>query len=112
MDEKTLTALRGSIAKWEGIVRGDMDDNGPANCPLCQEFIKGECLGCPVADCAEASYCRESPYEEYCAYLDSFSYALEDGAVPRQEEVTRLAQAELDFLRGLLPTEEKQNEQE
>lgn len=87
MDEKTLTALKGSIAKWEGIVAGTMEDNGPDNCPLCKEFYHLNCKGCPVATDTAMSGCEGTPY-----------YYYEEG-----DESEDIAKAELDYLRSLLP---------
>ena len=39
MNRKTLTALKGSIKKWEKIVAGTGSDNGYQNCPLCALFV-------------------------------------------------------------------------
>src|SRR6202046_5807636 len=96
MDEITLTALKGSIAKWEAIVAGTDTDRGGDNCPLCQMFYKPSgphyitCNGCPVSDATGQSHCDGSPYEWY--YI---------GKSP--EELKIVAAAELDFLRSLLP---------
>jgi hypothetical protein len=106
MNTETLIALRGSIAKWEGIVAGTMVDEGRHNCPLCQKFNKdlrkeeggnyGTCEGCPVAAATGSPLCDQSPYE---AYADAILGEDDLSA----EELTALAQAELDFLKSLLP---------
>ena len=88
MDKRTLTVLKGSIKKWEGIVAGTIEDKGIENCPLCKEFYDDDCEGCPVADRTGQIHCLGSPYEEYCL-----------GSNSKQQS----AQAELDFLRSLLP---------
>lgn len=92
MDAKTLKALRGSIKKWEGIVAGTMEDYGEDNCPLCKLFLKQNCEGCPVYARTHHEGCYETPYRETLKA---------DG----KEEYDRLAQAELDFLKSLLPTD-------
>lgn len=104
MPEVTLTALRGSIAKWEAIVDGTGIDDGCNNCPLCQKF-NGEvlgrddgppeedhegawvCRGCPVAMATNRDHCGGSPYTSYCVDGKTSSRAL----------------AELNFLKSLLP---------
>lgn len=104
MDEKTLTALKGSIAKWEAIVAGKGEDAGADNCPLCQlfHFSKGgkknpvKCGGCPVREATGQMGCGGSPYDEYENMSngdDSDDYESIEGA----------AAAELAFLRSLLP---------
>lgn len=89
MDEKTLTALKGSIAKWEAIVAKTGDDKGAKNCPLCQLFNTenhGEnecCIGCPVHAHTGKRWCNGTPYRGH----------------PTPES----SRAELDFLKSLLP---------
>ena len=98
MDKRTRTALEGSIAKWEAIVAGTGTDEGIDNCPLCQVFFyeqdaSGElCEGCPVKEKTGQTGCEGSPYEDW----REIPYIYGD-------EAKRLAQAELDFLRSLLP---------
>lgn len=117
MDDKTLTALQGSIKKWEQIVNGDGFDNGADNCPLCVMFNYVEadepewaldgCFGCPVAEHVQESGCMRTPYEEWAEYTYHHKVTLEAGVMVRKvvdEESKRLAQCELDFLRALLPS--------
>jgi hypothetical protein len=103
MDADTLTALRGSIAKWRAIVDGTGVNEGSANCPLCQKFNSiclghsgpCRCFGCPVFKDTAEHGCLGSPYD---AYADAESDTDED-----QELMKNLAQAELTFLISLLP---------
>jgi hypothetical protein len=95
MDAATLEALKGSIAKWEGIVAGTTRDDGADNCPLCALFntddydrIENACEGCPVQKSAGIGFCMQTPYYAY-----------------RHLKTTEAAQAELDFLRSLLPAD-------
>lgn len=98
MNKQTRTALEGSIAKWEAIVAGTGTDEGIENCPLCKVFYferdaTGElCAGCPVKEETGQAGCEGSPYDEWRDIFDE-----DDG------DIKRLAQAELDFLRSLLP---------
>lgn len=102
MDERTLTALKGSIAKWESIVAGKGEDQGFHNCPLCKEFygldFKNRCRGCPVSDETGESNCGDSPYDEWAELMDQFNT---NRAV--HPPLVDAAKAELDFLRSLLP---------
>lgn len=108
MDAATLEALRGSIAKWEGIVAGTTEDLGPQNCPLCIKFRNGKsthvkCDGCPVRERTGRNGCSESPYDDYEKYFED----VELGDVDFEEVVARsLAKDELDFLKSLLPKEQ------
>lgn len=118
MDKRTYEALLGSITKWESIVAGFLKNKGAHNCPLCKMFndsFSNECAGCPVKDKTGAPYCIDSPYKEYeeredyfistfdIVFLDLNDKRLTD---EQKKELRSLAQAELDFLRSLLPTEE------
>lgn len=102
MDPETLEALKGSIAKWEGIVSGTMHDEGADNCALCQRFhacfrtIPGECCqGCPV-NAVSGRGCDNTPYAHWgMMEIDRVS----------TDEHRDAAQAELDFLKSLLPKE-------
>jgi hypothetical protein len=100
MDEETLWALRGSIQKWEKIVDGTGTNDGAANCPLCLKFntalnggTKCHCFGCPVFASTGQHGCSGSPYEAY----------EEAECEVDEEELQPLAEAELDFLKSLLP---------
>ena len=95
MTEKTLTALKGSIKKWEKIVAGTGTDEGWSNCPLCQLFY-GEprnCNGCPVKEKTHLSACVCTPYTKF--------------ATARQRKDVsgsrKYAKEELKFLKSLLP---------
>lgn len=114
MDDKTLDALKGSIAKWEGILAGTVEDYGTDNCPLCQVFYNhdGEwinrCVGCPVSEKAGERFCQNTPYSD----LENLEDSEDDendglgwlGHIENEQQ-RGLVQAELDFLRSLLPAD-------
>lgn len=119
MDDRTLEALKGSIAKWEAVVAGTGKDDRSENCPLCRLFINepkrasdddhivGYCHGCPVVEAVSNDGCRDTPYAEWSAHHKR-DHAQPFGplsVVTDCAECTRLAQAEIDFLRGLMPAE-------
>jgi hypothetical protein len=100
MDAKTLEALKGSIKKWEGIVKGEIMDNGIDNCPLCELYFGGyECQPCPVYLKTKRIDCDETPYMDWVAFWDGKSV----DKTANCPESRRLAQAEVDFLKSLLP---------
>lgn len=109
MDAETLKALRGSIAKWESIVVGLAEDEGPQNCPLCLKFnafvnpnVPRGCHGCPVRAKSGESGCKNTPYESYEDYM----FDVGEGEIDEDAELAkRLAQDEVDFLKSLLPPE-------
>lgn len=104
---ETLTALKGAILKWEQIVAGIRDDRCSSDCPLCKYFPY--CNNCPVALHTKRDHCRGTPYDDWRRN----TYTCHDGYVfyrlphaGRKAEAQTAAQAMLDFLRSLLPTEE------
>lgn len=94
MNKRTLTALQGSITKWTKIVAGTTTDLGSDNCPLCKEFPL--CHECPVMKRTRMDECRNTPYIEWESEFGINSRA-------RSKRAKELAQAELDFLKSLLP---------
>lgn len=114
VDEKTLTALRGSIAKWEAIVAGTGVDNGITDCPLCTLFYpaKRENDGepcsreCPVVAVTNRSFCISSPYEAWLKHHYLLGHHWDDKKI-RCEECIRLANEELSFLKSLLPKDDE-----
>lgn len=98
MDDWTLDALRGSIAKWEAIVDGTGEDLGTSNCPLCHEFYNNGCVGCPVSAATGKPRCGGTPYDDY----DDSVYERDDDG-PEAHEADEAAVRMRDFLVGLLP---------
>ena len=100
MDAKTLEALKGSIAKWEAITAGTEADLMADNCSLCQAFPC--CMGCPVAEKVEVDGCNKTPWVKWHRAMSDRDISDRKADTPK---LVDLAQAELDFLRSLLPTE-------
>ena len=106
MEPKILTALKGSIDKWQKIIDGKGEDRGGDDCSLCRD-IEDSCDGCPVKKKTGYSQCHGSPY------WDWFNHHLtrHEGYFQRSNRCSickRLAQKELDFLKSLLPKNERQ----
>lgn len=100
MTKETLAALEGSIRKWEAIVKREGTDEAGTNCPLCHLFQ--DCSRCLIYEDTGYSTCRETPYTEWCSHQEKFH----DGCFPYFVTCSRcaeLAQAEVDYLKGLLP---------
>lgn len=97
MDERTLTALKGSIEKWRKIEAGVGADYGEDNCPLCAEFLASfiNCSGCPVFARTGQQYCIGSPYK------DTWLPLRVDWA--ETDEAKAAASEEREFLESLLP---------
>lgn len=104
MDKETKTALLESIAHWERM-RDDPcchERPGIADCALCGLFSNLRCRGCPVAEKTENIRCRETPHSEADLAWRLAQY-------PTEETLSAwraAAQAEIDFLKSLLPREE------
>ena len=96
MNKRTLTALKGSIRKWQRIVAGKGRDKGADNCPLCKLFYHKFCRGCPVSKASDEIACIGTPYSDW-------SLARNHQGIADTLNRKRLAQAELDFLKSLLP---------
>lgn len=105
MPHATLAALRGSIAKWRDIVAGTAEDKGNENCPLCSLFLSKNCTGCPVSVASGQVHCWGTPYQKWCAVIGYTKQRYAYNATSRAA-----AQAELDFLRSLLPPRIHENE--
>jgi hypothetical protein len=101
MDDRTLQALRRSIANWQARVDGTYTGpEGAAGCPLCllfnrREDSKDDCIGCPVANKVGKKYCEGTPYEMWAD----------------QGMLQPLAEQELKFLQSLLPPSGPSHEQ-
>ena len=108
MTAKTLTALRGSIKKWDRIVRSTKaKDRGLLNCPLCKIFVDSDghtdCIGCPVATKTGFVECEGSPYIKFIDHLNSIVDHPGISREPGCKECMYYACAERDFLASLLP---------
>jgi SAM-dependent methyltransferase len=109
MDADTLSALRHSITKWEMIIAGAGADDGGLNCALCRKFFDHPnfCEGCPVKTRTRLKGCSGSPYDDWACHHER-EHSDGDDCCPLTiecGECHRLAETQLDFLRGLLPRE-------
>ncbi len=106
MSRATLRALKASIRHWQDNVEAEMPQQastGESGCALCANFIAEECQGCPVKQKTGRKYCDRSPYRRArAAYVKWAEY----NSLVNHTKFRAAAQAELDFLRSLLPTGE------
>ena len=112
MNPETRKALKGSIKKWEKIVKSTKAvDKGDENCPLCSLFFdKINCGDCPVKISTGQGCCSGTPYDAWNKHhrINHFTHGRYDfSRHPNCPDCLRLAKEELEFLRGLLP---KKNE--
>jgi hypothetical protein len=107
MNDETLKAWRGSVAKWEAIVAGEGTDEGGRNCPLCAIFYDrygqgNYCYGCPVRAKTSQAGCDGTPYQDWSREQRRLGRSAGDGTCRADTpELLKLAQAELDFLKSL-----------
>lgn len=108
--EETRAALLASIKHWEE----NRDARHPDDvhlfsdsCPLCALFNTAEhrkigldCVGCPVREKTGRDTCDDSPWED--AYA---KWQLWQRKLGSRTAFKKAAQAEIDFLRSLLPAE-------
>ena len=105
LSKRQRTALEKSIVKWELIVIGEGEDRGCGNCELCHLYTDNFCNSCPVMLTTGQDDCSNSPWKPWQQY--QAENGKEDGPLSRNmkvfdEKSKELAQAELDFLRGIL----------
>lgn len=111
MDKETLEALKGSIEKWEKIVKSTTaKDEGIYNCPLCKLFhsindIFESCLDCPIYSKTNVAFCNETPYQKWSDHQqDKHPNSTEvNHRYTGCKDCLTLAKEELKFLRSLLP---------
>ena len=104
MDAATLEALKKSIEHWENNVRAKYPEDASVHgedCALCEMFAENSfCEGCPVAEFGFIG-CGGSPWDK--AYFALRSWRR--GSYKFKPVFRTAAQAELDFLKSLLPEE-------
>jgi hypothetical protein len=104
MDARTREALEASIKHWEANVAAEKPEDfhyGPDHCALCREFRDDGCYGCPVRKKTGEGCCFNTPYG-----IAERAGKQWIAGVAGREACILPAQAELDFLRSLLPAEE------
>ena len=97
-----MEALKGSIAKWQGIVDGKVKDHACSNCPLCQVAFEiaspeiDQCFVCILHRDCNSEGCSNTPYIEF----DNHRELEHNGINPDILCPTciELARAERDFL--------------
>ena len=114
MDEKTLEALKASIAKWQENITASIPrvtfKVAPQDCALCNLFFFTDdfydrCLGCPIQQKTGKKVCKGTPYTEAAKAVENWDSRVGDKARDRWREKAQLAaRAEVDFLKSLLPT--------
>lgn len=104
MDAKTLQAVKDSIAHHERLLAGVPGEHyGTHQCALCQLYNNPDtdpdvrCFGCPVSKATGHARCIGTPYNE----------AQREFLRNEDDQKWRTAQqAEIDFLKSLLPKDE------
>ena len=106
LSKRQANATEKSIQKWEAIVLNDEVDERSSNCELCKKYNKNDCNFCPVAMTVKSKHCNNTPWVDWADYCINKNPNLPGFWMPDisvfDAESKRLAQAELDFLRGIL----------
>lgn len=114
MSGRALKALKASIRKWERNVAavGPADVKlGAFSCPLCKLYnpdewvISRSCHSCPVYAKTKRLYCDGTPYKKAAKAKYDWHYQTTNEKAAKA--FRRAAQAEVNFLRGLLPAGEE-----
>lgn len=125
MDAKTLEALKASIAKWEmnaetakagletgspiewgGYASKGVIGLGIRGCPLCSLFFENACKGCPVMEKTGRNACTGTPYETVVDAVERQEDPNQEyDEFPSSAELVSACEAEVAFLRSLLPAE-------
>jgi hypothetical protein len=111
MDQATLNALKASIRHWQENVDAETPDDATTSasaCALCAKFIrhtKGKCYECPIFAQTGETGCGDTPYDFADSMLDEWDTDPEDA--DKKAAWRAAAQAELDFLKSLLPDSEE-----
>ena len=108
MDPKTLTALKASITKWEQNLKARSPyevEISPVSCSLCTLFHQDDCEGCPVSEKTGQSRCFSTPFRAADLALTDWEEVDKNSAL--RDAWRKAAQAEVDFLKSLLPEGEQ-----
>ena len=121
MDDKTLKALKASIAKWNKNARAMTPWEYKTNswdCPLCVLFIWKNCSWCPVVEKTDRKGCVGTPYEgaddagkrwrgvvSGDRYYDEGTEGFDDRVMGLRTAARLRAKEEVDFLKSLLPVD-------
>lgn len=105
LSKEQTDALKKSVKKWELIVDGKASDKGEDNCECCNLYAKDYgCPSCPVAIEADRDGCDGTPWILWNDYQQESDRHWWSGGGTKvfDDHSKQLAQAELDFLKGIL----------
>ena len=105
--KREVTAIEGSIGKWENIRHSNGADEGGRNCPMCQEFYNvylEACGACPVFKVTGREGCAGTPYNAWGPHHRDNHMDLADSVRMKDEcpACKRFATQELNFLKDVL----------
>lgn len=106
MNKHILTALEGSICKWDLVCSGIGQDRGWVNCPLCQYFDSDGCTSDNGENCPamlDVEGCVGTPYEKWDNLTDNLDSGILDVPIENRQDAIKLAEEELVHLLSQLP---------
>ena len=94
-------ALAASIKKWEKILDGTGVDQGARNCPLCLEDNQN-CGECIIGSNRDNVACAGTPYAKWAGHhIEIHNTPILADHIVICDVCRKLAQAEIDYLKGL-----------
>ena len=72
--QEEMDTLNGSIEKWDTVRKGDGEDRGAHNCPLCELHFMGGCIGCIIRTDTSKGTCKDTPYRTWVDHLKNSHY--------------------------------------
>lgn len=105
MDAKSLDATKASEAKWWRNAEAKTPKEyltGSKDCPLCELFYAGDCIGCPVFEKTGRRFCVGSPYRDAVRARWQWQESETDA---NRDAAHAVARTEAEFIHSLLPAE-------
>jgi len=87
---------------WENIRDGKVAMKGVRGCPLCEEYYKPTCEGCPIYTRTGKLYCCNTPIEEWKIHMEQHEFLRHYyGTKVYCEECQNIAQKMVNFIKVL-----------
>jgi len=58
-------AWKKTLNKWDLLANGHTVDDHSTSCGLCDLYLNGDCVGCPVKKVTKLVFCKDTPYRSY-----------------------------------------------
>lgn len=88
--------------KWQPFIDGNISQFETTKCPLCIEYLKNDCEGCPIKNFTGKSNCKGTPLEYFVASIESHNHSGVRDAY-NCETCKSHIQNFINFLKSILP---------